>query len=120
MTSNWIAAGASLLILGSCAISRDVQILETKAMAGDAGAACQLVLRDLEACVAARKEWIALPGSARSSRMEEPLPAAHLAYLSHAIERLEATPERKQLLGIIADGAALTATALEMNIGAQD
>jgi hypothetical protein len=52
--------------------------------------------------------------------MADPLPAVHQAYFSHAIETLETTPERRELLEIIADGAALMSTALKLNMGTQD
>jgi hypothetical protein len=111
---------AGLFALGSCEAARPDRDLEIAAKAGDPAAACALVLQDLQGCAAARKAWVAQPGSARPACLEDPLPAEHRRYFSAAIETIEGPPERKELLRIISDGAALTATALKLNIGTQE
>jgi hypothetical protein len=117
---RWPVFLAVSLLLGSCEASRQGQHLEAKAKAGDASAACDLVLQDLQQCSAARKDWIARPGSSRPACMEDPLPAEHQRYFLQAIESIGGPPERKELLKIISDGAALTAASLRLKVGTQE
>ena len=106
------------LAIGSCETAHEG--LEARAKAGDPGAACDLVLQDLQGCSDARKEWLAQPGSPRPTCMADPLPAEHQRYFSDAIESLEGPQERKELLGIINDGVTLTAALLKLEVGTQE
>ena len=106
-------------MLASCESSRQGGDLEARAKGGDASAACDLVLQDLQQCAGARKDWIAQPDSPRPACMADPLPAEHQRYFSQAIESMEGPPERKELLGIINDGVALTAASLKLDVGTQ-
>jgi hypothetical protein len=108
---------AASLALGSCETSRQVQDLKARAKAGDVSAACDLVLQDLQQCVAARKDWIARPGTPRPACMDDPAPAEHQRYFSQSIESLEGPPERRELLRIISDGVASTAASLKLGVG---
>jgi hypothetical protein len=116
---RWLFMLAALVVLGSCEVSRPDQALEARARAGDPSAACDLVLQDLQQCSAARKEWIARPQSPRPVCMDDPLPAEHQRYFSQAIESLEGSPERRELLKIIDQGVALTAAILKLEVGTQ-
>jgi hypothetical protein len=116
---RWLPVVVVPLALASCEASRQSGDLEAGAKAGDASAACDLVLQDLQQCAGARKDWIAHPGSPRPACMADPLPAEHQRYFSQAIEALEGPPERKELLGIINDGVALTAAGLKLDVGTQ-
>src|SRR4029453_18298826 len=91
--------------------------LEEWASAGDASAACDLVLQDLQQCVAARKGWMAQPELPRPACLDDPVPADHQRYFSQAIDTLEGPPERRELLKIISDGAANTAASLTLGVG---
>jgi hypothetical protein len=108
---------AASLALGSCEPSRQVQDLKARAKAGDASAACDLVLQDLQQCAAARKDWIARPGTPRPACMDDPAPAEHQRYFSQSIESVEGPPERRELLRIISDGVASTAASLKLGVG---
>jgi hypothetical protein len=108
------------LAIGSCETARPHEGLEARAKAGDLGAACDLVLQDLQHCSATRKEWVAQPASPRPACMADPLPADHQRYFSDAIESLEGPQERKELLGILNDGATLTAALLKLEVGTQE
>jgi hypothetical protein len=107
------------LALASCEASRGGG-LEARAKAGDVSAACDLVLHDLQQCAAARKDWIAQPESPRPACLDDPVPADHQRYFSQAIDSLEGSPERKELLRIISDGAANTAASLKLGVGAPE
>ena len=102
--------------LRSLAARRD---LEARAKAGDASAACDLVLQDLQQCAAARKDWIARPGSPRPACLDDPAPADHQRYFSQSIDSVEGPPERRELLKIISDGVAITAASLKLGVGAR-
>jgi len=116
---RWLQVAAVALALVGCEASPQGGDLEARAKAGDAGAACDLVLQDLQQCAAARKEWLSQSSSPRPACMAVPLPAEHQRYFSQAIESLEGPPERKELLGIINDGVALTAASLKLDVGTQ-
>jgi hypothetical protein len=109
-----------LLALASCEASRQGGDLEARAKAGAADAACDLVLHDLQQCAAARKDWMAQPGSPRPGCLDDPVPADHQRYFSQAIDALEGPPERRELLKIISDGAANTAARFKLGIGAAE
>jgi hypothetical protein len=117
---RWLLVLAAWLALASCESSRSERDLEARARAGDPGAACDLALRDLQRCAAARKDWFARPGSPRPQCMNDPLPADHQSYFTRAIETLPGPPERKELLAIINDGLALAAASLELEIAMQE
>ena len=109
---------ASLLL--SCSTAPKPDPLEAKAQAGDVSAACDLLLQDLQRCVAARKDWMARPGSPRPVCLDDPAPANHQLYFSQSIDSLEGTPERKELLKIISSGIANTAASLKLGVGAPE
>ena len=117
---RWFRALATSLVLCSCEASQPDDDLETRAKAGDVSAACDLVLRDLQQCAAARKNWMARPGSPRPACLDEPAPADHQRYFSQAIDSLEGPPERRELLKIISSGAANTAASLKLGVGAPE
>src|SRR5688572_10263966 len=117
---RWCLVPAVLLVLGSCEASRPDQYLEARAKAGDVSAACDLVLQDLQQCAAARKDWLARPGSPRPVCMDDPVPADHQRYFVQSIDALEGPPERRELLKIISDGVASTAASLKLGIGAPE
>jgi len=114
---RWFRVLAISLVLCGCEASRPEDDLETRAKAGDASAACDLVHRDLQQCAAARKDWIARPGSPRPACMGDPAPADHQRYFSQSIDSLEGPPERRELLKIISDGVAITAASLKLGVG---
>jgi hypothetical protein len=107
-------------MLVSCEASHQLNDLKARASAGDVSAACDLVLQDLQQCAAARKDWMARPGSARPACLDDPAPADHQRYFAHAIDALEGPPERRELLRIISDGAANTAASLKLGVGAPE
>ena len=117
---RWFRALATSLVLCSCEASQPDDDLETRAKAGDVSAACDLVLRDLQQCAAARKDWMARPGSPRPACLDEPAPADHQRYFSQAIDSLEGPPERRELLKIISSGAGNTAASLKLGVGAAE
>ena len=117
---RWCRALAISLVLCACEASRPDDDLEAKAKAGDVSAACDLVLQDLQQCVAARKDWMARPGSPRPACLDDPAPADHQRYFSQAIDALAGPPERRELLKIISDGAANTAASLKLGVGAPE
>jgi hypothetical protein len=108
------------LALESCEASRSEDDLAARAKAGDVSAACDLVLQDLQRCAAARKDWMAQPGSPRPACLDDPVPADHQRYFSRSIDTLEGPPERRELLKIISDGAANTAASLKLGVGAPE
>ena len=114
---RWCFALAVSLVLGGCEASQPDQDLEARAKAGDASAACDLVLQDLQQCAADRKDWIARPGSPRPACLDDPAPADHQRYFSQSIESVEGPPERRELLKIISDGVAITAASLRLGVG---
>ena len=114
---HWFRALAVSLALYGCEASRPDDDLEAKARAGDISAACDLVLQDLQQCVAARKDWMARPGSPRPACLDDPAPADRQRYFSQAIDALAGPPERKELLKIISDGATNTAASLKLGVG---
>lgn len=114
---RWFIVLAVSLVLGGCEASQLDQDLEARAKAGDASAACDLVLQDLQQCAAARKDWIAQPESPRPACMDDPVPADHQRYFSQSIVSLEGPPERRELLEIISDGVAITAASLMLGVG---
>lgn len=114
---RWFFILAVSFALANCEATRPDQTLEARAKAGDASAACDLVLQDLQQCAAARKDWIARPGSQRPACMDDPAPADHQRYFSQSIETLEGPPERRELLEIISDGVAITAASLRLGVG---
>lgn len=117
---RWCFVVAVLLVLAGCEASRPDRDLESTAEAGDVSAACDLVLQDLQQCAAARKDWIARPGSPRPACLDDPVPAAHQRYFSRSIDSLDGAPERRELLKIISDGAANTAASLKLGVGAPE
>jgi hypothetical protein len=117
---RWFRALAILLVLCGCESSRPEDDLEARARAGGLSAACDLVLHDLQQCAAARKDWIARPGSPRPACLNDPVPADHQRYFSQSIESLAGQPERRELLKIISDGAANTAASLKLGVGAPE
>ena len=117
---RWCRALAISLVLCACEASRPDDDLEAKAKAGDVSAACDLVLQDLQQCVAARKDWMARPGSPRPACLDDPARADHQRYFSQAIDALAGPPERRELLKIISDGAANTAASLKLGVGAPE
>lgn len=117
---RWFRALAISMVLCGCEASRLHDDLEARAEAGDVSAACDLVLQDLQQCAAARKDWIAHPGSPRPACLDDPVPADHQRYFSQSIETLEGPPERRELLKIIGDGAANTAASLKLGVGAPE
>lgn len=117
---RWLRALATSLMLYGCEASRLDDDLEARAKAGDASAACDLVLRDLQQCAAARKDWIARPGSPRPTCLDDPAPADHQRYFSQSIDSLAGPPERRELLKIISDGVANTAASLKLGVGAPE
>jgi hypothetical protein len=114
---RWLLVAAVTLALASCEASRAGGDLEARAKAGDASAACDLVLQDLQQCAAARKDWIARPESPRPACMDDPVPADHQRYFSQSIDSVEGPPERRELLRIISDGVASTAASLKLGVG---
>ena len=112
-----LCALAISLVLCNCEASRPDDNLEARARAGDASAACDLVLQDLQQCAAARKDWIARPESPRPACLDDPVPAEHQRAFSQSIDTLEGPPERRELLRIISDGAASTAASLKLGVG---
>ena len=117
---RWLLVAAVALVLAGCEASRQGDDLEDRASAGDASAACDLVLQDLQQCVAARKDWMAQPESLRPACLDDPVPADHQRSFAHAIDALEGPPERRELLRIISDGAANTAASLKLGVGAPE
>lgn len=117
---RWFRPLAMSLVLCGCEASRPEGELEARAKAGDASAACDLVLQDLQQCAAARKGWMAQPESPRPACLDDPVPADHQRYFSQSIETLESPPERRELLRIISDGAANTAASLKLGVGAPE
>ncbi len=117
---RWVPVVIAALALAGCEASRDSDDLEARAKAGDASAACDLVLQDLQQCAADRKDWIARPGSPRPACLDDPVPADHQRYFSQSIDALEGPPERRELLKIISDGAANTAASLKLGVGAPE
>ncbi|HJR23530.1 MAG TPA: hypothetical protein VJ822_17985 [Dongiaceae bacterium] len=114
-------AGLALtLLLLSCSTQPKTDSLESRARAGDVSAACDLVLRDLQQCASARKDWIGQPSSPRPRCMDDPVPADHQQYFSQAIETLEGPPERRELLAIISDGVAVTEAGFKRNMSAPE
>lgn len=114
---RWILVAAVALAFAGCEASRAGGDLEARAKAGDASAACDLVLQDLQQCAAARKDWIARPESPRPACMDDPVPADHQRYFSQSIDSVEGPPERRELLRIISDGVASTAASLKLGVG---
>ena len=114
---RWLPVVIAALVLASCEASRQDGDLEARAKAGDASAACDLVLQDLQQCAAARKDWIAQPESPRPACMDDPVPADHQRYFSQSIDSVEGPPERRELLRIISDGVASTAASLKLGVG---
>ena len=114
---RWCFVLAVSLVLGGCEASQPDQDLEARAKAGDASAACDLVLQDLQQCAATRKDWIARPGSPRPACLDDPAPADHQRYFSQSIDSVEGPPERRELLKIISDGVAITAASLKLGVG---
>jgi hypothetical protein len=114
---RWFRALTMSLVLCGCEASRPDDDLETRAKGGDASAACDLVLQDLQQCAAARKDWIARPESQRPACMTDPVPADHQHYFVQSIDALEGPPERRELLKIISDGVASTAASLKLGVG---
>jgi hypothetical protein len=117
---RWFGVLAISLALASCEASRPAADLEARAKAGDVSAACDLVLQDLQQCAAARKGWMAQPGSPRPACLDDPVPADHQRHFSQAIDALEGPPERRELLKIISAGAANTAASLKLDVGAPE
>jgi hypothetical protein len=117
---RWLAIIAVPLALAGCEASRQGGDLEDRAEVGDVSAACDLVLQDLQQCVAARKDWLARPESLRPGCLDDPVPADHQHYFAQAIDALEGAPERRELLKIISDGAANTAASLKLGVGAPE
>jgi hypothetical protein len=117
---RWLVAVVLPLALASCESSREGVDLEAKAKAGDVSAACDLGLQDLQQCAAARKDWIAQPGSPRPACLDDPVPADHQRYFAQAIDFLAGPPERKDLLKIISAGVANTAASLKLGVGAPE
>ena len=114
---RWLPVVIATLALASCEASRQDGDLEARAKTGDASAACDLVLQDLQQCAAARKDWIAQPESPRPACMDDPVPADHQRYFSQSIDSVEGPPERRELLRIISDGVASTAASLKLGVG---
>ena len=114
---RWFRVLAISLVLYGCEASQPEDDLEARAKTGDASAACDLVLRDLQQCAAARKDWIVRPGSPRPACMDDPAPADHQRYFAQSIDSLEGLPERRELLKIISDGVAITAASLKLGVG---
>jgi hypothetical protein len=108
------------MVLLSCSAQPDIDPLEARAKAGDVSAACDLVLRDLQRCAAARKDWMAQLESPRPDCLDDPVPADHQRHFSQAIDALEGPPERSELLKIISDGVANTAASLKLGVGAPE
>jgi hypothetical protein len=117
---RWLRALAISLVLCGCGTSRPDDDLETRAKGGDVSAACDLVLRDLQQCAAARTDWMANPQSPRPACLDDPVPADHQRYFSQSIDALEGPPERRELLKIINSGAANTAASLKLGVGAPE
>jgi len=118
--TRWRPVAVAALLLAACESSRPNDDLEERASAGDASAACDLVLQDLQQCVAARKGWMAQPELPRPACLDDPVPADHQRYFSQAIDALAGPPERRELLKIISDGAANTAASLKLGVGAPE
>ena len=114
---RWFVVLAVSFVLGGCEASQLDQDLEARAKAGDASAACDLVLQDLQQCAAARKDWIARPDSPRPACLNDPAPADHQRYFSQSIDSVGGPPERRELLKIISDGVAITAASLKLGVG---
>lgn len=118
--TRWLPVAAIALALAGCEAARQGSDLEARAKAGDVSAACDLVLQDLQQCAAARKDWMARPESPRPACLDDPAPADHQRYFSQAIDSLEGSPERKELLKIISAGVANTAASLKLGVGAPE
>jgi hypothetical protein len=114
---RWLSAVIVSLALAGCEASPQGAELEARAKAGDASAACDLVLQDLQQCAAARKDWMTRPGSPRPACLDDPVPVEHQRAFSQSIDTLEGPPERRELLRIISDGAASTAASLKLGVG---
>lgn len=117
---RWLPAVAVMFALAGCEASPQGGDPEARTKAGDVSAACDLLLRDLQQCAAARKEWMARPELPRPTCLDDPVPADHQRYFSQAIDALEGPPERRELLKIISDGAANTAASLKLGVGAPE
>jgi hypothetical protein len=117
---RWFRVLAISLVLYACETSRRDDDLEARAKAGDASAACDLVVQDLQQCAAARKDWMAQPETPRPPCLDDPVPADHQRYFSQSIDALEGPPERRELLKIISGGAANTAASLKLGVGAPE
>lgn len=117
---RWFRALAISLVLCGCQASPPEADLEARAKAGDVSAACDLVLRDLQQCAAARKDWMAQPESPRPGCLDDPVPVDHQRYFSQAIDTLAGPPERRELLMIISDGVASTAASMKLGVGAPE
>jgi hypothetical protein len=89
----WIFA---VMVLTSCANSssnRVVDALETKAKAGDAVAACQLVLHDLRQCAERWEQWRpSTPGRRPPSCLDDAVPQEHERYLAESVGWVEGAP----------------------------
>jgi len=118
--ARWLGLLAISFALESCKAFWQGGDLEARAKAGDVSAACDLVLQDLQQCVAARKEWMAQPESPRPACLDDPVPADHQRYLAQSIDALEGPAERRELLKIISDGAVNTAASLKLGVGAPE
>ena len=114
---RWCFVLVVSLVLGGCEASQPDQDLEARAKAGDASAACDLVLQDLQQCAAVRKDWMAQPESPPPACLDDPVPADHQRYFSQSIDSLAGPPERRELLQIISDGVASTAASLKLGVG---
>ena len=117
---RWHSIVIVALALANCEASRQADDLEASAKAGDVSAACDLVLRDLQQCAAARKDWIVRPEAPRPACLDDPVPADHQLYFSQSIDALGGPPERRELLKIISNGAANTAASLKLEAGAPE
>lgn len=86
----------AMLALASCATQpsdKVAEALEAKAKAGDAVAACQLVVHDFRQCVGIRERWRASSQGRRPpSCLDDPVPEVHQRYLVESAGRLEGTP----------------------------
>jgi hypothetical protein len=88
----WVVA---VLVLTSCATPSDkaVEALEIKAKAGDAVAACQLVLHDLRQCAKIWEEW--RPNSPRRRPpgcLGNAVPQEHERYFAESVGWVEGAP----------------------------
>lgn len=85
-----------MLALASCATQSSdkvVEALAARAKAGDAVAACQLVVHDLRQCVGILEQW--RPSSPRRrlpSCLDDPVPEEHERYLADSVGWVEGAP----------------------------